>query len=1082
MKNALWKDIFRDIKKTKGRFISIVSIIALGVMLFTGVKMAPEDMKGSADKYYDDYNLMDLRVISTLGLTDEDVKDIKAIDGVLGAYPEYTVDALTKVGNDEFVIRVQSVPNSNLTDSNEDYINRLNVVEGRLPENSGDCVVAKGKFEGTQVNIGDTITLRSGKDEDITNSLKNKEFKVVGLIETPYYLSDQIGSTTIGSGTVSTFMYIPESDFTMDAYTDIYVTVKDAKNLNSYKDEYFDVVDKVKEAIEDDSQVIIDRRYNEIKDIAIEELNKGKKEYEEKKAEVEKQLSDAKAQIEDTKVQLENAEAEIVNKEAELNTMIANGEAQLASGEAELANRTAEYEAGVKAFNDAKPAAEEGFKQAEAALVEAENKIAPLVQRKVEIEGKLSDTNITEEEKVVLQAELATIEPIITSSLEQINAGKSELESKKTEFYNQEKALTDAKAQLDGARATIESTRATLQAAKSEGATQLANAKAKVESGKVQLAEGEAEYEKNKTLADEELLKAGEKIKDAENQVNKIGKPSFYVLDRNSHYSYVDYENSASSIDKLSNVFPVFFFVVAALVCLTTMTRMVDEQRINIGTMKALGYSNGNIAKKFIVYALLASLIGSVIGMAIGFTFFPKVIYDAYNIMYIMPPITLFINIPLAIVTAIASIGLTTLATYSACRIELIETPSVLMRPKAPKEGKRILLERIPFIWNRFNFTGKVTIRNIFRYKKRFLMTVIGIAGSTALLLAGFGIKDSIKTVVSKQFGTINKYDISVNLEKDISSVQKADLETYMKDQSDIKDFLFVKGEMSKVEANDESKDLDIIVPSDVDRFDEFTHLQNRISKETVSLNDDGIAITEKVAKVLGVKVGDEVTITNSNDVTGTAKVSAIVENYIQHYIYMTPNYYEKVFDRKATPDEAYIILNNADNTVADSVSNGLVNREGVSGVVSNTGIRDNFNNTIESLDFVVLVMILAAGALSFIVLYNLTNVNISERIREIATIKVLGFYDKEVAAYIFRENVLLTVIGMFAGLLLGVVFHQFIMITVEMDYVMFGRSINTMSYVYAGLLTVGFSLLVNWAMYFKLKKVQMVESLKSVD
>ena len=610
----------------------------------------------------------------------------------------------------------------------------------------------------------------------------------------------------------------------------------------------------------------------------------------------------------------------------------------------------------------------------------------------------------------------------------------------------------------------------------------MANAKAKVESGKVQLAEGEAEYEKNKTLADEELLKAGEKIKDAENQVNKIEKPSFYVLDRNSHYSYVDYENSASSIDKLSNVFPVFFFVVAALVCLTTMTRMVDEQRINIGTMKALGYSNGNIAKKFIVYALLASLIGSVIGMAIGFTFFPKVIYDAYNIMYIMPPITLFINIPLAIVTAIASIGLTTLATYSACRIELIETPSVLMRPKAPKEGKRILLERIPFIWNRFNFTGKVTIRNIFRYKKRFLMTVIGIAGSTALLLAGFGIKDSIKTVVSKQFGTINKYDISVNLEKDISSVQKADLETYMKDQSDIKDFLFVKGEMSKVEANDESKDLDIIVPSDVDRFDEFTHLQNRISKETVSLNDDGIAITEKVAKVLGVKVGDEVTITNSNDVTGTAKVSAIVENYIQHYIYMTPNYYEKVFDRKATPDEAYIILNNADNTVADSVSNGLVNREGVSGVVSNTGIRDNFNNTIESLDFVVLVMILAAGALSFIVLYNLTNVNISERIREIATIKVLGFYDKEVAAYIFRENVLLTVIGMFAGLLLGVVFHQFIMITVEMDYVMFGRSINTMSYVYAGLLTVGFSLLVNWAMYFKLKKVQMVESLKSVD
>lgn len=1082
MKNALWKDIFRDIKKTKGRFISIVSIIALGVMLFTGVKIAPLDMKGSADKYYDDYNLMDLRIISTLGLTDEDVKDIKKIDGVLGAYPEYTMDALTKVGNDEFVIRVQSMPISNLSDSNDDYINRLNVVEGRLPEKSGECVVAKGKFKDGKINIGDTLSLKSGKEEDITNSLNVKEYKVVGIIETPYYLSDQIGSTTIGSGSVSTFMYIPESDFNMEVYTDIYVTVRDAKELNSYKDEYFDVVDKVKEAIEDKSDVIVDRRYNEIKDVAIEELNKGKKEYEEKKAEVEKQLSDAKSQIEDTKIQLLNAETEIDNKEEELNTMIANGESQLASGESELIKKEAEYEAGLKVFNDAKATAEEGFNQAEAALVEAENKIAILVEKKSEIENKLNDPNISEVEKIMLETALSAIDLIVTNSLDKINTGRAELESKKAEFYNQEQALADAKIQLDTARATLDATRATLQSAKSEGVIQLSNARVEVENGKVQLAEGEAEYEKNKALADEELLKAEEKLKDAENQINKIEKPSLYILDRNSHYSYVDYENSANSIDKVSNVFPVFFLVVAALVCLTTMTRMVDEQRINIGTMKALGYSNGNIAKKFIVYALLASLIGSVLGIIVGFTFLPKVIYDAYNIMYIMPPMTFFTDIPLAIITAVVAVGLTTLVTYSACRIELRETPSVLMRPKAPKEGKRILLERIPFIWNRFNFTGKVTIRNIFRYKKRFLMTVIGIAGSTALLLAGLGLKDSIKTVVEKQFGLINKYDISVNLENNINTLKKNDLTSYINNQKDIKDLLFVKGEMCKIEANDVSKDLDVIVPEDINAFDKFVHLQNRTSGEAIELDDDGIAITEKIAKTLGVKVGDKITITNSNDVTGTAKVASIVENYIQHYIYMTPDYYEKVFDRKATPDEVYIILNNSTSEVADAVSSGLVNQDGVSGVVSNTGVRDNFNNTIESLDFIVLIMIIFAGALSFIVLYNLTNVNISERIREIATIKVLGFYDKEVAAYIFRENVLLTIVGMFAGLILGVVLHQFIMVTVEMDYVMFGRSINTISYVYAGLLTVGFALLVNWAMYFKLKKVQMVESLKSVD
>ena len=1082
MKSALWKDIFRDIKKSKGRFISIVSIIALGVMLFTGVKITPLDMKGSADKYYDDYNLMDLRIISTLGLTDNDVSDIKQIDGVLGVYPEYTIDALTKVGNDEFVIKVQSMPNSNLNDSNEDYINRLNVVEGRLPENSGECVVAKGKFGEGQIKVGDTLTLSSGKEEDITNSLNTNEYKVVGLVETPYYLSEQIGTTTIGSGTITTFMYVQEADFNMDAYTDIYVTVKDAKAINSYNDEYFDVVDKVREAIEDNSPIIIERRYNEIKDVAVEELNKGKKEFEEKKAEVEEQLADAKATIEDSKLQLSNAEVEIANAEYELNKKIADGEARLAAGEAELANKEAEYEAGLKAFNDAKRAAEEGFKQAEAALAEAENQVAPLVQRRDEINNSLKDTNITEDEKTALQAELASIETIIVSSLEQINSGKAELESKKTEFYNQEQALADAGVQLDNARATLEATRVTLQNAKTEGTIQLANAKAEVESGKAQLAEGEAEYEKNKVLADEELLKAEEKIKDAENQVNKIEKPSLYVLDRTSHYSYVDYESSANSIDKVSNVFPVFFLVVAGLVCLTTMTRMVDEQRINIGTMKALGYSNGNIAKKFIVYALLASLIGSIIGIAVGFTFLPKVIYDAYNIMYIMPSMTFFIDIPLGIITAVVAVGLTTLVTYSACRIELRETPSVLMRPKAPKEGKRILLERIPFIWNRFNFIGKVTIRNLFRYKKRFLMTVIGIAGSTALLLAGLGLKDSIQTVVEKQFGVINKYDISVNLENNIDTLKKNDLTSYINSQDEIKDLLFVKGDMSKVEANDVSKELDVIVPEDISAFDNFIHLQDRTSGEVIELNDDGIAITEKLAKMLDVKVGDEVTITNSNDVTGTAKIASIVENYIQHYIYMTPNYYEEVFDRKATSDEAYIILNNSNSEVADAVSSGLVNQDGVSGVVSNTGVRENFNNTLESLDFIVLIMVVFAGALSFIVLYNLTNVNISERIREIATIKVLGFYDKEVAAYIFRENVLLTVIGMLVGLLLGVGLHQFIMVTVEMDYVMFGRTIEKISYVYAGLLTVGFALLVNWAMYFKLKNVQMVESLKSVD
>ena len=846
MKNVLWKDIFRDIKRTKGKFISIASIIALGVMLFSGVKIAPINMKATADKYYDDYNLMDLRVLSTLGLTDEDVNDIKNIEGVLGVEPSKTLDAISRIDSNDFVIRVHSLSNDNLNEDNEDYINRLNLIEGRLPSNSGECVVGKESFESLNLKIGDKIKLNSGNESDINDSLTTNEYEVVGIVKTPYYLSNQIGNSSIGNGTVKTYMFINEFDFKSEIYT-----VKDAKALDSYDEKYFDVTDKVKESIESISNLIIDRRYNELINEANVELNKGKDEYEAKKSE-------------------------------------------------------------------------------------------------------------------------------------------------------------------------------------------------------------------------------------AEEKILEIQKPGFYVLDRKSHYSYVDYENSANSIDKLSNVFPVFFFVVAALVCLTTMTRMVDEQRVNIGTLKALGYSKGSIAKKFIVYALFASLIGCVLGVALGLTALPSIIFNAYSIMYILPKMTFVINIPLIIAIFVISIGVTTLATYAACRIELIEVPSILMRPKAPKEGKRILLERIPFIWNRFNFTSKVTIRNIFRYKKRFMMTVIGIAGSTALLLTGFGIKDSIKTVVSKQYGELTQYDVSINLNETINSDEKNILEEYLKQDSKADDFIFIRSESGETLANEISKNVNIIVTDEDKKFDEFQHLQDRKSKETVILPKNGIVISEKLAKLLNVKVGDEIELINNNDNKAQAKIGAIVEHYINHYVYIDADYYKELFNNVPEENSIFVKVNNED--YISEISNNLINMNGVSGVVSNISIKDNFDNTIKSLDLVVLVMIFCAGALSFIVLYNLTNVNISERIREIATIKVLGFYDNEVSSYIFRENILLTVIGAIVGLFLGVVFHKFIMVTVEMEYIMFGRTIDFKSFIMAAILTIIFSLLVNWAMYYKLKKVEMVESLKSVD
>lgn len=1082
MKSIIWKDIFRDISKSKGRFFSIVSIVSLGVMLFSGVKVAPIDMKESADSYYDDYNLMDIKLMSTLGLTNEDVEAVEKIQGILGVYPSYTMDAITRIGVDEFPLRIHSLPTNNTNDQNDNYINRVNIIEGRLPENSGECVIAHDKLGDPSVKIGDKLSVSSGTDEEIGKSLKVSEFEVVGIVETPYYLSFQIGSTNIGNGTLKSFIMIPDIDFTIDAFTEIYLTINGAKKINSYKDEYFEIVDKVSDSLEEISGSRIKSRYETVINKANEELNKGKEEYNNKKKDVEKQLQDALEKLENAKVELQNGENEIASNEILLANSIKDGEGKLSAAEKELAEGEKQYEQGLIEYNVTKNIIEGIISTLNERLGTLEANLLPIKNRIDELNNDLKRDNITEYEKEVINNELKTLTGILSVTENEIKSLQQEFDSQKSQLDQGKNQLDLAKANIDEGKATLEIEKANLQYAKSQGESQIASAKLEIEDGKKKLVEGEEEYRKNKLLADDELKKAEEKLKDAEDEVAKIEKPKWYILDRKSHYSYMDYKNTAEGIDKLSNVFPVFFFLVAALVCLTTMTRMVDEQRINIGTLKALGYSMGAIAKKFICYALFASSIGSVIGLVCGFSFFPVIIYNAYRIMYIMPDMVHVISIPLIIVVSFAAIGVTTLVTYFACRIELRETPSVLMRPKSPKEGKRILLEKIPFLWNRFNFTGKVTIRNIFRYKKRFLMTVFGIAGSTALLIAGFGIKDSIKTIASNQFGVIYKYEMAAELKSNINSIEKEEIETFLKENESIKDYSFIKKEKCKISFNDKEKEISLIVPVNRNTIDDFFKLQERIGKKPVELPRDGIAITEKVAKLLGVKVGDEIKIVNNNDKSGIVKISAIVENYVGHNTYMDAEYYEKIFNRKLSSNQVLIKINDYKTEVVNEIASNIINYEGITGVVNSIGVKEQFNDTISSLNIVIIVMILSAGSLAFVVLYNLTNVNISERIREIATIKVLGFYDKEVSSYIFRENILLTILGLVCGLGLGIVFHRFIMVTVEMNDMMFGRNIDFISFIYGSILTVSFSLIVNFVMYFKLKKVEMVESLKSVD
>ena len=1074
MKNAFFKDVVRDIKKSKGRFFSIFAIIALGVAFFSGVKVAPIDMKKTADKYYDDNNFMDLTLYSTLGFTDEDIESIKKVDGVEDVFATYSLDAITKVGASEVVVKLMGIP---LNDSN--YVNKYTLVDGRLPENPNECVIEEGKINNLNISIGSKIKLESGSSEDLSESLENTEYEVVGKVQNPYYLSNEKGTTNIGNGKISSYIVVPVDNFKIQAYTETYVTINGAKEFNSYSDEYFDLVDTVKISLESLGNERAGIRYEEIINEANKKLNESKNKLNEEKKNGEEKLNDAKKQLENAEKTIETGKEELLKKETDYKITIVQAENEIALGQFKIDSGKAQLEAGKQTLNEEKASAETLLQTGKETLKTLETNKKDLDNSISEKEKAIKDNNLSEDEKNQIRNELSTL----YKTRDELNKGilyiETEITSAETKIREAEEQIQAKEKELNDAQALLNENKAKLENSKIEAENQFESAKLELENGKLELENGKKEYEESKVKFDKEIASAEAKIIKAENDIKAIEEPSWYVLDRNSHYSYVDYKNNADSIDKLAKVFPIFFFLVAALVCLTTMTRMVDEQRVNIGTLKGLGYSKNKIALKYIIYSFTASFLGSIVGLSIGYTVFPLVIIDAYGIMYILPKTQLEFNIPIAVILTIVAIAVTTLSSMLACYKELVETPAMLMRPKAPKEGKRILIERVGFIWNKLSFIGKVTVRNIFRYKKRFFMTVFGIAGCTALLVTGYGIKDSIKTIVDKQFGDILKYNLTINIDKDASKLEKNELKDELNNSNEIEQILMISSESGKLKTDTTDKDIYIIVPENIGEIDNFINFVNRSTKEKLKLNDNGIILTEKAAKQAKVKVGEKVKI-KVNNKEYSMLVSGITENYTLNYLYMSPKYSNEVFDKDVMYNS--IIANTEDIQNKDDFSMSIMEKGIVNGVAFNDNVRENFDNMIKSLNYVIIVIIVSAGALAFTVLYNLTNVNISERIREIATIKVLGFYDKEVSAYIYRENVILTIFGILFGSILGVLLHRFIMLTVEIDNMMFGRNINFPSYVISALITIAFSVLVNIVMFYKLKKVKMVESLKSVD
>lgn len=1196
-KKALRKDFYMEIRKSMGRFLSIFFIVAIGCAFFAGIRSSEPDMRYSGDAYFDRKNLMDLQVISTMGLTDEDVEAIEKLDGIEKAEAGYSVDALCTEGDNQIVMHVMSLLPS---------MNQVQVENGRLPEKSDECVVDADFLSKSTLKIGDRVTLSSGTDKPVTDSLKEDTFTIVGSVSSPCYIGFQRGSTTIGSGNISAFLCVPEESFCMEVYTEIYAQVKGAEKLTAFTDQYDQRIDSVMKEVEAIKEEREKARYNEIVAEASEKLADAEKEITDAEAELEQGKAEAQEKLTAAREKLENAQKELEQAKKELassQAKIASSKEELEQAQKELNESSGKIAAGEKELNE-KSIALATLKEQKDTL---QGQLAALEQQKEELSGQkttleaqkrtlqegqknLLDTQAVlqqqisrlkaekedlnaegirlSEEKETLQKEyeelksqyeasgdteilkqveakkaqldevnakiaensakieqnktlLETVESQMDpleeklvqmkngleqteTALEKISAGLSEIEAgqeqMQTGLTQMESYISSGEFQLQAAREQLESGKNQILSGQrqiedarkriADGEEQIQAGIKQIQDGETGLADGWIEYQDgesqaNAEIADGEAQIADAKVQlaDAKKEIEQIEKPTWYIYDRSHLPEYSGYGDNADRMKAIGEVFPLIFFLVAALISLTTMTRMVEEERTLIGTLKALGYSKKSIAAKYLGYAVLATLTGGIFGVMIGEKILPYIIITAYKIMYRhLPDVEIPYNLYYGVLACVAALLCTVAATIFSCMKELKEQAAELMRPPAPKQGKRVFLEYIPFLWKRLNFTWKSTVRNLMRYKKRFFMTIFGIGGCMGLMLVGFGLKDSISSIVPLQYEDIQLYDGNVILQSDVTMQEKQEVYEALEKNSQVvataEDLL----QKITIEHDGVSKEVYLNVPENVEKFSDFVVLQDRTTKEKYQLTDKGAVLTEKMAKELGVSAGDTVTIKEENEKERTVKISQICENYMSHYLYMTPAVYKAAYGKEPEYNSIYYRTEGRTTKEAELVGEAALKLDGALSVSYTTELRQQVDDMLQSLDIVIVVLIISAGMLAFVVLYNLNNINITERKRELATLKVLGFYDKEVTEYVYRENILLTLIGSVFGMLLGKILHRFIIVTVEIDSVMFGRNINTISFVYAFLLTVVFSLFVNGVMYFKLKKINMVESLKSVE
>lgn len=1066
MKSMMKRNTFREIKKSFGRYFAILAIIALGVAFFSGLKITQSVMVHSADVYLKDLQFYDYRLVSTLGFTEENVEALAEKEDVRAAEGAISAEVLYKdAGENERVIKMHSIT---------EKVNKLKLVAGEMPQSADECVVDSALF--SEDAIGSKLVLSENNTTDDLDKFAYKEYTITGLVQSPCYIQFERGNTSIGNGRISGFAYILKDGFAVDYDTEIYI--KFDEDYDIYSDEY----DSYMEAKEADWEAYTkeqaDIRYEKIVKDAQDELDEKKEELEEKRAEAEaelesakQQLADGETEISDGKNQIASAKTELSAKASELQSgkdalsskvaELESASQQISGQESALAAKKAEYEQGLNAYLAAKQQVTDQRNSLETAKAQLTENTPGYEEMLAQIEAGLTEVAGAEAELNAKNAELEAAAGQLSSAESQLAAAKQQIEDGKNALAAAKAELTDGENQLAAAKEQIEEKEDQLEAAETE------------------LADGLLQYQENQSEFDEQMQDADDQIADAQSKIDEIEKPETYVLDRNTNVGYVCLKNDSGVVKGIANVFPVFFFLVAALICMTTMNRMVEEQRTQIGVLKALGFSEGKIMGKYLFYSGSAAISGTLIGYVLGIHFFPLVIITAYGIVYKMGGIYYVSDPPLALVSLTVAVLCSVGTTWLSCHKELKEVAADLMRPKAPKAGKRVFLEHVPFIWKRLKFLQKVSVRNIVRYKKRFFMMVIGISGCTALLMMGFGVRDSVVAVADQQYEEIQLYDIGVTL-KDGKMPGEADLKSL--------DSVLEKENAAGMYAMEKTIDLvtdkgtksiHMVAVENPDEVGDFISLHTK-KQEPIAYPKEGEAVlSKKVAETYAVKKGDTILLRDSDNNEMHLKVTGICENHIYNYVYIAPESYEKQIGNVVFKN-VYVRLPDASDI--HEVSAALMKAGGVTAVTVNSDMLSRISQMMSCMNYIVIIIIICAGALAFIVLYNLNNINITERVREIATIKVLGFYPKETASYVFRENMVLTAIGCGLGLILGKWFHRFVMGEIQIDMVSFNVQINAVSYLFSVLLTMGFAWIVNCMMTGKLERINMAESLKSID